>query len=464
MTRFFFETALLPEGWRSNVLVESDAHGLITNVTPDGSETGGSETDGGETVSGICIPGMPNLHSHAFQRAMAGLAERAGDTEDSFWTWREVMYGFVARVGPDEAEAIAAQLYVEMLKAGYTSVAEFHYLHHGPDGAPYDNPSEMSARTIEAARHAGIAITHLPVLYAHGGFGAAPPTADQVRFINDGEHFSRIISELHAQYKDVSGVSIGMAPHSLRAISEELLKDTISALDTLDPDAPIHIHIAEQTKEVDDCIAWSGARPVAWLLDHFDVSARWCLIHATHMDADELKCLAASSAVAGLSPTTEANLGDGIFPARAYLDTGGRIGIGSDSNISIDPTEELRLLEYAQRLSTKRRNVLADAPGASTGRSLFDRAGHGGAQALGITAGRIAPGARADFVILDENHPSLAGRRGDAILDSWIFANAGSPVRHVYVGGRKVVSNGIHHDQERIARSYGHAISRLQGG
>jgi len=407
------------------------------------------------------VPGVPNCHSHAFQRAMAGLTERAGPAGDSFWTWRELMYRFAQTIGPDELGAIAAQLYVEMLKGGYTSVAEFHYLHHAPGGTAYATPTELSDRVIGAARNAGLAITHLPVLYAFAGFGEEPPQDGQARFINNAESFLRIVSGLRDRYAGDAGVRIGIAPHSLRAVSEPLLREVLTGLDTMDRSAPVHIHIAEQVKEVDDCVAWSGARPVTWLMEHFDVGTRWCLVHATHMDADETRRLAGSGAVAGVCPTTEANLGDGLFPAQDYLNAGGKIAIGSDSNVTLNAAEELRLFEYGQRLATRERNVLAGAPGASTGRRLFDAATSGGAQALGINAGAIEVGKRADIVVLDAEHPALAHRAGDEILDSWIFASADNPVRDVYVAGRKVIEDGHHAREEEIASRFRLALKQL---
>ena len=457
MARLFLERALLPGGWHEGVVATISEAGLIEAV-----EEGATPGHADEVVRGASVPGMSNLHSHAFQRAMAGLAERAGPAGDSFWTWRQVMYDFLPRVGPEELEAIAGQLYVEMLKAGYTAVGEFHYLHHAPDGTPYANLTEMSARVIEAAGQAGIAITHLPVLYAHGGFGAAPPAEGQKRFLNDLDRFCRLVTEIHGLYAGTPGVSVGIAPHSLRAVSRELLSDAVAMLDGLDPSAPIHIHIAEQLKEVEDCVAWSGKRPVEWLLENADVKDRWCLVHATHMTAEETRALAASGAVAGLCPTTEANLGDGLFPAAAYLAAGGRLGIGSDSHISVDLAEEIRLLEYGQRLKHLGRNLLADAEGASTGRSLYDRALQGGAAALGLASGRIAPGFRADLVVLDSDHPSLYGREGDSLLDAWLFFNAGNPIRDVYVAGRRVVTDGVHHREEEIAKRYRQTIARLR--
>ncbi|MCG8693780.1 MAG: formimidoylglutamate deiminase, partial [Minwuiales bacterium] len=331
MTSLICDEILLADGWARDVVLKIDDAGWLAAVRP------AAVGDAGERVAGPVIPGMPNLHSHAFQRAMAGLGERAGPTGDSFWTWRQVMYDFVGRLGPDAVEAIAAQLYVEMLKAGFTAVGEFHYLHHDPSGRPYADPAELSHRVIAAARRTGIGITHLPVLYAHGGFGGQPAADGQRRFLNDADGFFRIVDSAFAEADGDSQIAVGIAPHSLRAVTPDLLAEALRMLDARDTAAPVHIHIAEQTKEVDDCVAWSGARPVDWLFDNVDVDDRWCLVHATHMTEGETMRLATSGAVAGLCPTTEANLGDGLFPAPAYLRAGGRYGVGSDSHISVSP-------------------------------------------------------------------------------------------------------------------------------
>ena len=365
-----------------------------------------------------------------------------------------------------------------MLKAGYTAVGEFHYLHHGVDGTPYDDLAEMSEQVIAAAADAGIGITHLPVLYAHGDFGGVPAQTGQRRFLNDGERFIRLVETLRARHGGDPDTKIGIAPHSLRAVTPELLRGVVEAFTAMDSPkiegGPIHIHIAEQVKEVDDCLAWSGRRPVAWLLDQGMVDRRWCLVHATHMDDDETAALARSGAVAGLCPTTEANLGDGLFPAPRYLSQGGRLGIGSDSHVSVSVAEELRWLEYGQRLIHRKRNLLAGGPGQkkdqedqavtrSTGGNLYRLALAGGARALGRPLGAIAPGRRADLVFLDENNASLVGKTGDAILDGWLFAARQNPVRHVMVGGRFAVRDGRHEGEEGIAAAYGETLKSLMG-
>jgi formimidoylglutamate deiminase len=453
-TTLFAARALLADGWASDVLLEIDATGALVRVTP------GAGPGSAERAAGPVLPGMPNLHSHAFQRAMAGLAERRGDAgADSFWTWREMMYRYVAAIGPDDAEAFAAQLYVELLEAGYTSVAEFHYVHHAPGGAPYADPAEMSRAHVRAARGAGIALTLLPVLYAHGAFGGAPPGAAQARFAGTPEGVLEIVRRMRVEAD--ADLRIGVAAHSLRAVTPGELAALVTGITALDPTAPIHIHAAEQRKEVDDCRAWSGRTPVAWLLDHAAPDARWCLVHCTHLDDDELARLAGCGAVAGLCPTTEADLGDGIFRAFEFASAGGRWGIGSDSHVARDPAEELRLLEYAQRLTRRERNVLATPDRASVGGTLWDAAVRGGAQALGRAAGMLAPGARADLVVLDGGHVDLAGRDGDAVLDALVFGGARGLVRDVMVGGRWVVREGRHPAREGVAARYRERVERL---
>ncbi|MFQ5775746.1 MAG: formimidoylglutamate deiminase [Kiloniellaceae bacterium] len=455
-TSLFAARALLPDGWARDVLLEIAPDGSFAAVTPN-AEAGGAPRAGGPV-----LPGMANLHSHAFQRAMAGLTERAGPDEDSFWTWREVMYGFVHRLSPEQVEAIAAQLYIEMLKAGYTAVGEFHYLHHDPDGRPYADPAEMSRRVIAAARAAGIGITHLPVLYGYGDFGGQPARAGQRRFLNDPERFLKLVGTLIADTRADPQVCVGIAPHSLRAITAETLAAALEGLDALDAHAPIHIHVAEQMKEVHDCIAWSGERPLEWLLRNADLGPRWCLIHATHVTEEEARRLAESGAVAGLCPTTEANLGDGVFPAPAYLAAGGAFGIGSDSHVSLSPIEELRWLEYGQRLTLRRRNVLAEgAQAASVGARLYKGALAGGARALGRPIGRIAPGCRADLVVVDEARPALIGKADDVLLDALVFAGNENPVRDVMVGGAWRVRDGRHAREAEVLRAYVAAVGKL---
>ncbi len=452
----FAERALLPDGWARDVRFEIAPDGALTTVTP-GVTPGVTPRAGG-----VVLPGMPNLHSHAFQRAMAGLAERAGPGEDSFWTWREVMYGFVRALTPEQVEAIAAQLYVEMLKAGYTAVGEFHYLHHGPDGSPYADLAEMSRRVIAAAKATGIGITQLPVLYGHGDFGGQVAGEGQRRFLNDPDRLLELVEGLLKEYRGDPNVRVGIAPHSLRAVTPETLAAALAGLDALDAGAPVHIHIAEQHAEVRDCVAWCGLRPVEWLLQNAAVGPRWCLIHATHVTEAEARRLAQSGAVAGLCPTTEANLGDGVFPASAYLAAGGAFGIGSDSHISVSPIEELRWLEYGQRLTSRRRNLLARGPEEpSVGARLFEGALAGGAQALGRPIGRLAPGARADLLVIDPERPNLTGRTGELFLDALIFAGNDNPVTGVMVGGDWVVRDGRHVQEAEVLSAYKAALAEL---
>ncbi len=442
-TTLFANTALLPGGWSSDVSITYDTTGSITAVSSGQSYDGASM----HKVAGPLLPGIPNLHSHAHQRAMAGLSEyRTSDagSQDSFWTWRKVMHAFAPAVTPEMLEVIATQLYIEMLKAGYTSVCEFHYLHHQSDGGPYDDPAEMAHAIVRAARSAGIGLTLLPVLYSRGGYADAEPNAGQGRFISNTETMGRILAGLFEAYAEDSDLIIGLAPHSPRQVSKRAMTDTLNALDGLDARAPIHIHVAEQLKDVEESIAFDGVRPVEWMFQNFDVDERWCLVHATHIDDGEIAAIADSRAVVGVCPTTEANLGDGIFPLIEYLHAGGRWGVGSDSNVSVSPVEELRWLEYGQRLTQRKRNLVADGAGGSTGRRLFDLSIAGGAQASGRDTGRIAPGYAADFLALDGDSPWLAGRNDERIVDSFIFAGNDNLVGDVWVGGRHLIVDGRH--------------------
>ncbi len=443
------QTALLPGGWAEDVTVTM-RNGRFVDVAP------GAAPEGAESVSGIAVPGMANLHSHAFQRGMAGLAERRAAHHDSFWTWRETMYRFLARLSPDHVEAIAAQAYVEMLESGFTSVGEFHYLHHDPDGAPYGNPAEMGARIAAAARETGLGLTLLPVYYAQGGFGGAAPAPDQRRFICELDHYASLVEASRKALKDLPDARLGIAPHSLRAVTP----DDLSALLARRHEGPIHIHVAEQIREVEDCLDWSGSRPVDWLLDNAPVDASWTLIHATHMSDEEIDRLARSGAVAGLCPVTEASLGDGIFEGVAYREAGGWIGVGTDSNIRVSLADELSTLEYGQRLRDRARNRFAVEPG-STGRQIFDAALAGGAQALDRDSGAIAPGHWADLVVLDGDHPALVAASGDAILDAWIFAGDKSCVSQVWSAGRHVVRAGRHIAMDAVARRYARTMRDL---
>ena len=437
-------SALLPEGQRENVRV-TVADGMIVDVMEDAAPQPGDHR------VGVLIPALGNVHSHAFQRAMAGFAERRGPGQDSFWSWRETMYRFALSMTPDQLEAVAAQLYVEMLEAGFGRVGEFHYLHHAPDGRPYADIGELAGRIAAAARETGIGLTLLPVFYARSGFGGGAPAEGQRRFVNTLESFEALLSACRTAVRDCPGAVVGLAPHSLRAVTP----NDLSAVLPLAGNGPIHIHVAEQVKEVEDCFAWSGARPVAWLLDHAEVDARWCLIHATHMTEMEATRLAATGAVAGLCPITEANLGDGIFSA-TFFSNGGAYAVGSDSNVSISVPGELRQLEYSQRLALRARNVLA-RPGGSTGAALVAGAVAGAGTALGVPGG-IAPGHAADLVSLDLTRvPYLPDT---TVLDHWIFAD-GIGVEHVWAGGRLVVESGRHARRDAVRARFERAMSEL---
>lgn len=447
-TTIFAERALTARGWQDGVLVRIDAQGFIAAVEAD------AHAPAGEAVhrASVLLPAPSNVHSHTFQRAMAGLSEAAGpDRRDSFWTWRTLMYRFVDALTPDDIEAVAAFAFMEMAEAGYAGVGEFHYLHHGPDGAAHDDVAETGGRIVEAARLAGIGLTLLPVLYQRGGCDGRPLQGGQKRFGNDPDCFADLWQASAGHVARLGGdARIGVAPHSLRAVDASGLQ----AATALCPDGPIHIHLAEQVAEVAEVEAHLGARPARWLMDHHAVDGRWCPIHCTHLDDGEVDALAASGAVAGLCPVTEANLGDGIFRGEDFAGRGGRFGVGTDSNIAISLSGELAMLEYGQRLALRRRAVLAEAR-RSVGRLLWEKANAGGAQALGRHAGAIAPGRLADLVELDGDDPRLAERRGDALIDTFVFAAPGGGlVRNVWSAGRHVVVDGRHARREAIAAGY----------
>ncbi len=454
MSAFFAERALLPNGWANDVRFEVSADGLLTHVEANAS------ADAAERLRGPVLAGMPNLHSHAFQRAMAGLAEVAGNPNDSFWTWRELMYRMVGKISPDQLQVIARQLYIEMLKAGYTSVAEFHYVHHDVNGQAYADRTELSRQISQAAASSGIGLTLVPVLYTHSGFGGQAANAGQRRFINSTENYLDLQARLKPILAAQPAQQLGLCFHSLRAVTPEQISAVLAASDKA---CPVHIHIAEQQKEVDDCLAWSGKRPLQWLYDNVDVDERWCLVHATHADADEVARMAKSRAIAGLCLTTEANLGDGIFPAVDFLAQGGRMGIGSDSHVSLSVVEELRWLEYGQRLRDQRRNRLYRSDQPMVGRTLFDAALDGGAQALGQPIGRLEVGKRADWIVLDGNDPYLATATEDGILNRWLFAGGDRQVRDVLVNGKWVVRDGQHAGEEDSSRAFTQVLKDLLG-
>lgn len=450
MSALFARNALLEDGWRRGVLLEWDLRGDLTRVLPDAPPPlGVARVD-------YVVPGMINLHSHAFQRALAGLAERAGEGPDSFWTWRELMYRVANRVTPEQMEAIAAQVYAECLRHGYTAVCEFHYVQRAPGGHAYAPPAETAQRIAQAARTSGMGLTLLPVLYAHGGFGDVPLKPEQERFRSDPESVLRIVEAL-APLRGPQ-LEVGAAPHSLRAVPAAQLRALAEALPA---GRPLHIHVAEQQLEVGQCVEATGARPVEWLMDQVAIDARWCLVHATHLSKTEMERLAASGAVAGLCPTTEANLGDGLFPLAPYVAAGGRFGIGSDSHVSHSPVEELRWLEYGQRLRQQRRNVAVTDTQRDVATFLWQTALQGGAQASGRRLGTLAAGRRADLLVLDSAHPNLDGATEHEVLGRFLFAGNDNLVRDVLAGGHWVVQGGRHKAQDAIAQRYKTAVRGL---
>jgi formimidoylglutamate deiminase len=450
MTTIWAKQILTADGWRARARLRIDAQGriseVVANVAPEGY------------VADCIVPAPANLHSHAFQRAMAGLTESRNGARDSFWTWRRLMYAFLDQLEPDDVQAIAALVQMEMLEAGYASVAEFHYLHHQPSGAHYADPAEMSAQVCAAAARTGIGLTHLPVLYMRGGCDNRALDGNQQRFGNSLEQFQRLL-ESAAQHlaKLPADCVLGVAPHSLRAVAPHALE----AVSEMRPLAPIHIHIAEQDAEVAEIVAHCGTTPVAWLLDTHALNPRWCLVHATQMTSTETATLARSGATVGLCPITEANLGDGIFNGTAYFDEGGQFGIGSDSNILISLNQELRMLEYSQRLRDKGRAMLATTE-KSTGRTLFDATAAGGARALGRNSGRIAPGALADLLELNTQSGNLTGLSGDIALDAFVFSADHQPVKNVWAAGRHVVRAGCHIARAEIWRDASTVLRRLR--
>ena len=447
----YCDLALLPSGWTRNVTLVVGDDGTLVDVRQS------ARPDDAHRAGRIVLPGMPNLHSHAFQRAMAGLAEHMTDASDSFWTWRETMYRFAGRIDPGSLAAVASLLYMEMLKAGYTSVCEFHYLHHQPGGAPYAARTAMSDALVAASLETGNGLTLLPTLYMTGGIDGQPMSERQLRFRHEPNDFLRLVDALRG--REGPQLRVGIALHSLRAVPADALREVLAS--ELAADGPIHIHIAEQLAEVDDCLRARGARPVAWLLDNVEVDPRWCLVHATHVTRNEVAGLAASGAIAGLCPTTEANLGDGLFPMKAFLEAGGAFGIGSDSHVSVSPIEELRWLEYGQRLAALKRTVIARKGAPHNGENLLRGALLGGAQATGRKVGALAPGHRADVVVLDDEAPDLAARDPAHLLDTLVFSGNRNLVRDVMCGGRWVVRGGRHVAEDAIAARYRQVAAAL---
>lgn len=446
----FAKQALLPTGWAKNVRLALH-EGRISTLDVD------QRPKGTDTQVDVLLPALANLHSHSFQRAMAGMTEYRTLGKDSFWTWRELMYRFTKHLTPDHIEAIAELVFMEMLESGYASVGEFHYIHHQPDGTPYDDIGELSGRIAAAASETGIGLTHLPVLYTYGGAGMVPLQAGQARFGNDVDRFNDLAARARIIVKDLpTDCLVGIAPHSLRATSPDDLASVVQA----HASGPIHIHIAEQPKEVLDISDWLGARPVEWLLENANVSEQWCLIHATHMTETETKDMAHSGAVAGLCPITEANLGDGPFNGPSYLNHGGAFGVGSDSNVLISLTEELRTLEYSQRLRDLARNVMVECEG-SVGETIYRGAARGGAQALQRGSGEIAKGQWADLVAVDSSDAALCALGPHQLLDGLCFAGRGRMVTDVWSAGRHCVKDGNHTKRDQIVANYRSAMHNL---
>jgi formimidoylglutamate deiminase len=445
--KLFAQHALLPTGWANNVRISWNAQGIIEQVICDAQAVAGEES-----VTHL-MAGMPNLHSHAFQRAFAGLTEYRSSQQDSFWSWRKLMYAFASQISPEQLEAVATWLYAEMLEAGYTSVCEFHYVHHQPDGQPYADAATLSQSLLNAAKNTGIGLTLLPVCYQASGFGGLPPNEGQKRFINTTQDMLKLLEQLQPLCQ-AQHAKLGVAPHSLRAVIPASLQELVTGLRRIDRSAPIHIHIAEQIKEVEDCVAWSGQRPVAWLLDHMDVNANWCLVHATHMDAHEYKHAATRGAVVGICPTTEANLGDGVFDFPQWYGHQGNWGIGSDSHATVNAAEELLLLEYSQRLYLRQRNVGANQSHQEVATSLYLQAVKGGAQASGRPIAGIAVGQCADFVELDIDNVAIAGLPVDKVLSGHVFGSSRTTaIRRVWTQGQIRV-NKTHALHETARRAF----------
>jgi formimidoylglutamate deiminase len=438
-----FERALLPAGIARRVAIDISDDGTLLKVTANAPSSAGS------LIPGLAVSGMPNLHSHAFQRGMAGATEVAGSAAGSFWGWRETMYRFVERLEPEDVAAISAMAYVEMLEAGYTAVAEFHYLHHRPDGGAYPDRGDMATAVRSAAQQAGIRQLLLPCLYQVSGFGPLPLLDRQRRFAHQTDQFLRLFEQLQAQACGVQ--TTGVALHSLRAVPIASLQEAVAALPA---QIPIHIHISEQQREVDECLKFVERRPIEYLLDSVTISPRWCLVHATHALPSELSAISQAGATVGLCPTTEANLGDGRFPLDDFVDLNGRFGVGSDSQVSIDPCEELRAAEYALRLQKQRRGLVGLSPQTHCGTSLYMLASSGGAQALGIRAGELTVGSAADIVVIDTDEPQFAGLPDESLLDAHVFAPRPGAVRDVMVAGQWVVRDRRHARREPIRQAY----------
>jgi formimidoylglutamate deiminase len=453
---FHFKQVLTPKGWVSNLSAEVTATGEFGAVQQD------DNPEGYATIDNPVVPGMTNLHSHSFQYAMAGLTECRRNPVDSFWSWREMMYYFAHNVSPDDLRAITAKLYMELLKGGYTETVEFHYLHNDSDGGFYARPDELSASIIDGANLTRMGLTHLPVFYAFANFGGQPPAEAQRRFINSRDQYARLIDSLKSNLAHDGDTNLGVAPHSLRAVDEDSLKWLLELRQDLLPECPVHIHVAEQTKEVVDSKAYSGMRPVSALMAQAPVDKNWCLIHATHLDDAEITAIAQSGATVGLCPLTESNLGDGVFRATDFIRENGWFGIGSDSNICTRATQELRTLEYSQRLIHRKRNALCSEQLPNVGAYLWSKAAQGGARAAGRNSGAIATGMQANFVELNyDNQGAMAAVAPEAVLDFHIFSGQSHELGNVYLKGAKVIDNGCHPKEDEINQSYFRSLQRL---
>jgi formimidoylglutamate deiminase len=454
---------LTPAGWLSPGYLQIASDGRIVSVSPERPAAWDSWV--AETIDGFVLPGLANLHSHTHQRGLSGHAEgwEHGEDHVTFWDWRAKMYAFVNRLSPDDFEALSAQAYLEMLQSGFTSVAEFHYLHNAPDGRPYDDPAELSRRVQAAASQTGIGLTLLPSLYMNGGIGK-PPFPEQRRFLLDVDPFMALVERLKRDESDDSRYRVGIAPHSLRAVGADDLQRIVEYSSTLDSTMPLHIHVAEQQREVEESLAALGARPIEWLLDNFPLDERWVLIHATHCTPEERISMANRSVTVGLCPTTEANLGDGFFPLPDYDREGGRWGVGTDADLRPSVADELRQIEYAQRLLHQRRDVIHDPSNPHAlhpGLLLVERAANGGAKALGQPIGALAPGLRADLIVLDPDHLALIGHRPETSCDGWIFTGGDSVVRDVMVGGSWLIRDRHHAQGHEITDRFRRVMKRL---
>ncbi len=451
--KLFAEKILLSSGWATQQTLTIEQGKIIAINSGKQKQA--------EIAQGIVIPGMVNCHSHAFQRAFAGFSEQGSDGQDSFWTWRQTMYKFLKQISADDAEVIATQLYIEMVKMGYTRVAEFHYLHHDINGESYTPLATMAKAIFNAAKQVGIGLTMLPVLYRFAGFGEQTPNKGQQRFINDITQFNQLVSDCFLLSKNYVNTNVGIAPHSLRAVDKVSLQTAVEHVRKLDAKAPIHIHISEQQQEVNDCLAHYGKRPVQWLLDNMPVDPQWCLIHATHIDNNELQGIINTGAVAGICPTTEANLGDGIFPTTEFLQQQGKFAIGSDSHISVNPIEELRWLEYAQRLIRQQRAILANNVQPSVGLNLWQKAAQGGAQSTNSNVGELAVGKQADLIVLDPQQVALFAHGDQHLLDSFIFASQQNQIKDVMINGVWIVKNKSHALEQHSSSKFANLLNKL---